>query len=95
MKILRHFTHNINSVLKMFIDLFSLPETAGLFYSNDNKVLIDILVRQLSDLSAGDPVRLSLERKFIFGLTMFPFRVPILEYKCFLTFVYFLPEAST
>lgn len=60
MKILRHFTHNINSVLKMFIDLFSLPETAGLFYSNDNKVLIDILVRQLSDLSAGDPVRLSL-----------------------------------
>ncbi|CAD7090219.1 unnamed protein product [Hermetia illucens] len=58
-KILRHFTHNINSVLKMFIDLFSLPETAGLFYSNDNKVLIDILVRQLSDLSAGDPLRRS------------------------------------
>lgn len=40
----------------MLVDLFSKPETAGLFYTNDNKVLIDILVRQLSDLSAGNPV---------------------------------------
>lgn len=40
----------------MFVDLFATRETAGLFYTNDNKVLIDILVRQLSDLSAGDPV---------------------------------------
>lgn len=46
-----------NAVLKLFIDLFSTAETAALFYSNDNKVLIDILVRQLSDLSAGDAVR--------------------------------------
>lgn len=46
----------VNPVLKMFVDLFSGPETASLFYSNDNKVLIDILVRQLSDLSPGDPV---------------------------------------
>lgn len=45
-----------NSVLKMFVDLFATRETAALFYTNDNKVLIDILVRQLSDLSAGDPV---------------------------------------
>lgn len=45
-----------NSVLKMFIDLFSSPQTAELFYTNDNKVLIDILVRQLSDLSPGDSV---------------------------------------
>lgn len=42
----------------MFVDLFIAPETANLFYTNDNKVLIDILVRQLSDLSAGDPVRI-------------------------------------
>lgn len=40
----------------MFVDLFTTSETASLFYSNDNKVLIDILVRQLSDLSPGDPV---------------------------------------
>lgn len=45
-----------NSVLKMFVDLFSSPQTAELFYTNDNKVLIDILVRQLSDLSPGDSV---------------------------------------
>lgn len=41
----------------MLVDLFSIPETTDLFYTNDIKVLIDILVRQLSDLSAGDPVR--------------------------------------
>lgn len=40
----------------MFVDLFSTKETAALFYTNDNKVLIDILVRQLSDLSPGDQV---------------------------------------
>lgn len=48
----------MNSVLKMFIDIFSIPETAGMFYTNDNKVLIDIIVRQLTDLCAGNPVSL-------------------------------------
>lgn len=56
MNIFEHSSPPINSVLKMFVDLFIAPETANLFYTNDNKVLIDILVRQLSDLSAGDPV---------------------------------------
>jgi hypothetical protein len=42
----------------MLVDLFSIPETTTLFYTNDVKVLIDILVRQLSDLSAGDVVSL-------------------------------------
>lgn len=56
LNIFDHSTPPINSVLKMFVDLFIAPETANLFYTNDNKVLIDILVRQLSDLSAGDPV---------------------------------------
>lgn len=46
----------MNSVLKIFIDIFSIPETAGMFYTNDNKVLIDIIVRQLTDLCAGNPV---------------------------------------
>lgn len=58
LNIFEHSTPPINSVLKMFVDLFIAPETANLFYTNDNKVLIDILVRQLSDLSAGDPVSL-------------------------------------
>lgn len=56
LNIFDHSSPPINSVLKMFVDLFIAPETANLFYTNDNKVLIDILVRQLSDLSSGDPV---------------------------------------
>lgn len=54
--VLKHTKPPINSVLKMLVDLFSIPETTTLFYTNDIKVLIDILVRQLSDLSAGDVV---------------------------------------
>lgn len=54
--VLKHTKPPINSVLKMLVDLFSVPETTMLFYTNDTKVLIDILVRQLSDLSAGDEV---------------------------------------
>jgi Protein of unknown function (DUF2013) len=50
----------------MLVDLFSIPETTNLFYTNDIKVLIDILVRQLSDLSAGDMVRTLLNQLFPF-----------------------------
>lgn len=46
-----------HSVLKLFVDLFSDTAAASLFYTNDVKVLIDIIVRQLADLSAGDPRR--------------------------------------
>ncbi|KAL7026662.1 hypothetical protein ACKWTF_005119 [Chironomus riparius] len=56
--VLKHTKPPINSVLKILVDLFSIPETTILFYTNDIKVLIDILVRQLSDLCAGDPVSL-------------------------------------
>lgn len=55
--VLKHTKPPINSVIKILVDLFSIPETTLLFYTNDIKVLIDILVRQLSDLSAGDPLR--------------------------------------
>lgn len=68
MHTLKHTPMNINPVLKMLVDLFSRPETASIFYTNDNKVLIDILVRQLSDLSAGEPIRkwyLELCRKIL------------------------------
>lgn len=65
---LKHTPAHINPVLKMLVDLFSRPETASIFYSNDQSVLIDILVRQLSDLSAGEPIRkwyLELCRKIV------------------------------
>lgn len=55
--LLKHTAPPINSVLKILIDMYNLPVTASLFYTNDNKVLIDIIVRQLSDLSAGEPIR--------------------------------------
>jgi hypothetical protein len=45
-----------NSVLKLFIDLFSGDTTAQLFYTNDTKVLVDIVARQLADLSPGEEV---------------------------------------
>ncbi|OWR43561.1 NCK-interacting SH3 domain-containing protein [Danaus plexippus plexippus] len=43
-----------HSVLKLVIDLFSRKKTAEHFYTNDVKVAIDIVVRQLADLSPGD-----------------------------------------
>jgi hypothetical protein len=49
-------TAKIHSVLKLFIDLFSGSTTAQLFYTNDTKVLVDIIARQLADLSPGDEV---------------------------------------
>ncbi|KZC14233.1 PREDICTED: NCK-interacting protein with SH3 domain isoform X2 [Dufourea novaeangliae] len=50
-----------HSVLKLFIDLFSNDITAGLFYTNDVKVLIDIILRQLYDMFPGDKRRQYLE----------------------------------
>lgn len=44
-------------MLKLFLDLFDKESTANLFYTNDIKVLIDIIVRNISDLSPGDKVR--------------------------------------
>ncbi|CAB3242387.1 unnamed protein product [Arctia plantaginis] len=46
-----------HSVLKLVIDLFSRNKTADHFYTNDVKVAIDIIVRQLADLSPGDTRR--------------------------------------
>jgi len=45
-----------NSVIKFLSDLYSCRHTANLLYTNDAKVLIDIIVRQLNDLSPGDQV---------------------------------------
>ena len=46
----------MSSVVKFAIDLYSLQSTFQLIYTNDVKVLIDIIVRQLSDLSNEDKV---------------------------------------
>ncbi|XP_011500220.1 PREDICTED: NCK-interacting protein with SH3 domain isoform X2 [Ceratosolen solmsi marchali] len=50
-----------DSVLKIFIDLFTSDDTASLFYTNDIKVLIDIILRQLFDISPGEKRRQYLE----------------------------------
>ncbi|XP_022251453.1 NCK-interacting protein with SH3 domain-like isoform X2 [Limulus polyphemus] len=48
-----------NSTLKMLLDIFGNPTTASLFYLNDTKVLLDIITRQLMDLTPGDKRRLT------------------------------------
>ncbi|XP_043219401.1 NCK-interacting protein with SH3 domain-like isoform X1 [Amphibalanus amphitrite] len=46
-----------HSVVKLMVDLFSEPASTRLFYTNDVRVLVDIVVRNLADLSPGDPRR--------------------------------------
>ncbi|XP_066247767.1 NCK-interacting protein with SH3 domain isoform X1 [Euwallacea similis] len=46
-----------HSLLKLFKDMFSRQTIADLFYTNDTKVLIDIIVRNIADLSPGDKKR--------------------------------------
>uniref|UniRef100_A0A665TP46 SH3 domain-containing protein n=1 Tax=Echeneis naucrates TaxID=173247 RepID=A0A665TP46_ECHNA len=47
-----------HSVLKFLQDIFASRETADIFYSTDMMVMIDIAVRQISDLSPGDKLRM-------------------------------------
>lgn len=56
-RVFKHEPAPSHSVLKLFIDIFSKPTSAQLFYTNDVKALIDIIVRQLSDLSPEDKKR--------------------------------------
>ena len=51
-----------NSLLKFMSDLYSSRQTSGLLYTNDAHVLIDIVLRQITDLSAHDKV--TLVRKY-------------------------------
>ena len=55
-KMFEHSSDTQDSLLKFMGDIFSSPTTCELFYSNDMKVLIDIIVRQISDLMPGDQV---------------------------------------
>ncbi|MEQ2159183.1 hypothetical protein GOODEAATRI_020077 [Goodea atripinnis] len=59
------FKHNPpapHSVLKFLQDVFASRETADIFYRTDMMVMIDIAVRQISDLSPGDKVRVSSQQ---------------------------------
>lgn len=47
-----------HSVLKFLQDVFACRETADIFYRTDMMVMIDIAVRQISDLSPGDKLRM-------------------------------------
>ncbi|KAF6727419.1 NCK-interacting protein with SH3 domain [Oryzias melastigma] len=47
-----------HAVLKFLQDVFASPETANIFYRTDMMVMIDIAVRQISDLSPGDKLRM-------------------------------------
>ncbi|KAF6038926.1 nckipsd [Bugula neritina] len=47
----------MNCVLKFASDLYSLKSTATLLYTNDMKVLIDIIIREITDRSENDAAR--------------------------------------
>ncbi|KAL9960757.1 hypothetical protein ACROYT_G034256 [Oculina patagonica] len=46
-----------DSVLKFLTDIFSSQETSGFFYTSDMMILIEIVLRQLADLSPGAGMR--------------------------------------
>lgn len=45
-----------DSLTKFALDVFASKETSGMFYTTDLMVLIDIVLRQISDLCPGDKV---------------------------------------
>ena len=51
-----------DSMTKFLLDVFHDTSTSSMFYTTDMMVLIDIVTRQLTDLSQGDEVR-GRERK--------------------------------
>ncbi|XP_061178898.1 NCK-interacting protein with SH3 domain-like [Saccostrea echinata] len=59
-KMFDHQTYPVQSQVKFMIDMYSQPSTASLLYVNDAKVLIDILIRFLTDLQPGDKLRSSI-----------------------------------
>ncbi|XP_053576707.1 NCK-interacting protein with SH3 domain [Bombina bombina] len=56
--IFKHQPQPPPSVLKILQDIFASRDTANLFYHSDMMVMIDIIVRQISDLSPGDKLRM-------------------------------------
>ena len=56
MRLFDHEPAPPNSLVKFLIDMYSHRQTSGLLYTNDEMVLIDIMIRQLADRSPGDSV---------------------------------------
>ncbi|XP_063797220.1 NCK-interacting protein with SH3 domain isoform X2 [Pseudophryne corroboree] len=56
--IFKHQPQPQHSVLKVLQDLFASVDTANSFYHSDMMVMIDIVVRQIADLSPGDKLRM-------------------------------------
>lgn len=55
--IFKHQPQPPHSVLKFLQDIFACKDTASIFYHTDMMVMIDIIVRQISDLSPGEKVK--------------------------------------
>ncbi|KAM6981083.1 NCK-interacting protein with SH3 domain [Aplochiton taeniatus] len=56
--VFKHTPPAPHSILKFLQDIFSNRESADIFYRTDMMVMIDIAVRQISDLSPGDKLRM-------------------------------------
>uniref|UniRef100_UPI003AAA8AC3 NCK-interacting protein with SH3 domain isoform X1 n=1 Tax=Centroberyx gerrardi TaxID=166262 RepID=UPI003AAA8AC3 len=56
--VFKHTPPAPHSVLKFLQDVFASQESADIFYRTDMMVMIDIAVRQISDLSPGDKLRM-------------------------------------
>ncbi|XP_037108820.1 NCK-interacting protein with SH3 domain-like [Syngnathus acus] len=54
----KHLPPAPHAVLKFLQDVLASRETADIFYRTDMMVMIDIAVRQISDLSPGDKLRM-------------------------------------
>lgn len=58
------------SISKFLVVIFTTPSTANLFYTNDLKVIVDILLRELRAVAGEDEVR--GEAFWVFSLLLFP-----------------------
>ncbi|XP_062977428.1 NCK-interacting protein with SH3 domain [Elgaria multicarinata webbii] len=56
--IFKHQPQPPHSVLKFLQDVFASKDTANIFYHTDMMVMIDIIVRQIADLSPGEKLRM-------------------------------------
>ncbi|CAL4162020.1 unnamed protein product, partial [Meganyctiphanes norvegica] len=55
--IFEHTPRPPHSVIKMMLDVYSNPVTSQMIYTNDERVVCDIMLRQLSDLAPEDKHR--------------------------------------
>lgn len=79
-----------NSVLKLLTDLFADPNSAELFYTNDIRVLIDIIVRQITDLPPNHKKRtdyLELCKLVLFSCDPLAFEHRLEELKSRFTYI--------